>query len=81
MKSALTSKKITLFRKKIKKGGGNLKTQAPKSITWLISVIVAALGVLIYFRIISVPVLAPYSFWLVAGAFTLLALGNILKDL
>lgn len=58
-----------------------MKTQAPKSITWLISVILAVLGVLLYLRIISIPVLAPYSFWLVAGAFTLLALGNILKDL
>jgi hypothetical protein len=58
-----------------------LKTQAPKSITWLISVIVAVLGVLLYLRIISIPVLAPYIFWLVAGAFALLALGNILKNL
>jgi len=58
-----------------------MKTQAPKSITWIVSVVMAALGVLLYLRIISIPVLAPYSFWLVTGAFTLLALGNILKDL
>ena len=58
-----------------------MKTQAPKSITWIISVVLAALGVLLYLRILSVPVLAPYSFWLVAVAFILLALGNILKDL
>ena len=58
-----------------------MKTQAPKSITWLISVILAALGILLYLRIITIPVLAPYDFWLVAVAFILLALGNILKGL
>ena len=58
-----------------------MKTQAPKSIIWLISVILAALGMLLYLRIIRVPVLAPYDFWLVAVAFILLALGNILKGL
>ena len=58
-----------------------MKTQAPKSIVWLISVILAALGILLYLRIISIPVLAPYDFWLVAVAFVLLALGNILKGL
>jgi len=58
-----------------------VKTQAPKSITWLISVILAALGILLYLGIIKIPVLAPYDFWLVAVAFVLLALGNILKGL
>jgi len=58
-----------------------VKTQAPKSITWLISVILAALGILFYLGIIKIPVLAPYDFWLVAVAFVLLALGNILKGL
>jgi len=58
-----------------------MKTQAPKSIIWLISVILAALGILLYLRIITIPVLAPYDFWLVAVAFVLLALGNILKGL
>jgi hypothetical protein len=58
-----------------------VKTQAPKSITWLISVILAVLGILLYLRIITIPVLAPYDFWLVAVAFILLALGNIVKGL
>lgn len=58
-----------------------MKTQAPKSIVWIISVILAALGILLYLRIITIPVLAPYDFWLVAVAFVLLALGNILKGL
>ena len=58
-----------------------MKTQAPKSIIWLISVILAALGILLYLRIITIPVLAPYDFWLVAVAFILLALGNIVKGL
>lgn len=58
-----------------------MKTQAPKSIVLIISVILAALGILLYLRIISIPVLAPYDFWLVAVAFVLLALGNMLKGL
>ena len=58
-----------------------MKTQAPKSITWIISVILAVLGILLYLRIITIPVLAPYDFWLVAVAFILLALGNIVKGL
>lgn len=58
-----------------------MKTQAPKFITWLISLILAALGLLIHLGIITTPVLAPYGFWLVAVAFILLALGNILTGL
>ena len=55
--------------------------RAPKSSTWLVSVILAVLGMLIYLRIIRIPLLAPYDFWLVAAAFILLALGSIIKGL
>jgi endonuclease/exonuclease/phosphatase (EEP) superfamily protein YafD len=58
-----------------------VKIRAPKSSTWLISVILAVLGILLYLGILKIPVLAPYNFWLVAVAFILLALGNILKGL
>jgi len=55
--------------------------RAPKSSTWLISVILAVLGILLYLGIIKIPLLAPYNFWLVAVAFILLALGSIIKGL
>ena len=55
--------------------------RAPKSSTWLISVILAVLGILLYLGIIRIPLLTPYDFWLVAVAFILLALGSILKGL
>jgi hypothetical protein len=58
-----------------------VKIRAPKSSTWIISVILAVLGILLYLGIIKIPALAPYDFWLVAVAFILLALGNILKGL
>jgi hypothetical protein len=58
-----------------------VKIRAPKSSTWIISVILAVLGILLYLGIIKISVLAPYYFWLVAVAFILLALGNILKGL
>jgi len=55
--------------------------RAPKSSTWLISVILAVIGILLYLGIIRIPWLAPYDFWLVAAAFILLALGSIIKGL
>ena len=55
--------------------------RAPKSSTWLISVILAVLGILLYLGIIKIALLAPYDFWLVAVAFILLALGSIIKGL
>lgn len=65
----------------IKKGGRSVKMRAPKSSTWLISVILAVIGILLYLGIIRIPWLAPYDFWLVAAAFILLALGSIIKGL
>ena len=64
-----------------KKGGGSVKMRAPKLSTWLISVILAVLGILLYLGNIRIPLLAPYNFWLVSAAFILLALGSIIKGL
>ena len=55
--------------------------RAPKSTTWLISVIMAGIGILLHLGSIRIPSLAPYNFWLVAAAFILLALGSIIKGL
>ena len=55
--------------------------RAPKLSTWLISIILAVLGILLHLGIIKIPLLAPYNFWLVAVAFILLALGSIIRGL
>ncbi len=55
--------------------------RAPKSSTWLISAILAILGILLYLGIIKIPFLVPYNFWIVAAAFILLAFGSIIKGL
>jgi len=55
--------------------------RAPKSSTWLISVILGVLGILLYLGIIKIPLLVPYNFWIIAAAFILLAFGSIIKGL
>jgi len=55
--------------------------RAPKLSTWIISVILAVLGILLYLGNIRIPLLAPYYFWLVTAAFALLALGSITRGL
>ena len=57
----------------------NLKLSEPKVVTFWISVVLAALGVLASQGMISG--LASYSFWLVVAGFVLLALANLIKDL
>lgn len=54
-----------------------MKLNAPKKITFLIAVIAGVLGIIGHF----VGVLSGASFWLLAGAFVLLALSCFLKGL
>ena len=54
-----------------------MKTNAPKSITLMIAVILAILSILGFF----VPVLGGVSFWLLLAGFVLLLAGNLLKGL
>ncbi len=56
-----------------------MKLNAPKKITWLISLVIGVLGILAYF--VTIPVLSVYAFWLVVVGFVLLALGTFLKGL
>ena len=56
-----------------------MKLNAPKTITWLIAVIVGVVGILATF--VAIPVASGIAFWLVAGAFVLLALATYLKGL
>ena len=56
-----------------------MKFSAPKGITFLIAVILAALGVLASYGTIHLP--SGYAFWLVVVGFVVLALGNLVKGL
>ena len=56
-----------------------MRLSAPTKPVWLIAIILGVLGILGQF--VDVAVITPYSFWLVAIAFVLLALANLLDGL
>ncbi|MCI0496178.1 hypothetical protein L0Z72_14320 [candidate division KSB1 bacterium] len=58
-----------------------MRMNAPKVLTWLISVILGVGGILLKLDVINIVALDKFDFWLVAGGFVLLALGNIFKGL
>lgn len=57
-----------------------MKPRAPKMITWWISLILVAFGILGYTNTIS-GISANLSFWLVVIGFALLAIANLVKGL
>ena len=52
---------------------------APKKVTWLISLVLIALGIVSKF--VAIPVVGTYAFWFVAVGGVLLLLGSLLKGL
>ena len=54
-----------------------MKRSAPTRPVWLISLILAALGVLATF--VAIPVVSANAFWFVVAGYVLLFLGTILK--
>lgn len=56
-----------------------MKLSAPKKLIFLICVIVAVVAIIGSF--VAIPVVSGISFWLMTGAFVLLALANVLKGL
>jgi hypothetical protein len=58
-----------------------MKLSAPKFSTWLISVIIGAIGALQYFRVLHIDALAPYSIHMLVGGFALLILATLFKRL
>jgi hypothetical protein len=58
-----------------------MKLSAPKSATWLVSVIAGTVGVLLHYRIAHFAPLAPYSVFLIVGAWVLLVLATFLSGL
>ncbi|MGE5557806.1 MAG: hypothetical protein ACM3WV_04260 [Bacillota bacterium] len=58
-----------------------MKLSAPKIVVWLIAVIVGLLGICMELGYIKIPALSGYAFTMVAGAFLLLAIANLIKGL
>lgn len=59
-----------------------MRLSAPKMITWLVALVVGAVGILVHVG--SLPILAvPYGlgFWLVVVAFVLLLVATLMKGL
>lgn len=60
---------------------GIMKLSAPKFSTWLAAVILGGVSILQYFRVLSIPALAPYNFYLMAAGFLLLVLAALFRKL
>jgi hypothetical protein len=58
-----------------------MKMSAPKTVTWLIAIIIGGLGILIHQGVVKIAGLSAHSFWLVAIAFVLLAIAALIKGL
>ena len=56
-----------------------MRLSAPKKVVWLIAVILGVLGLIGHFVVL--PVVTPYSFWLVAVGFIILVLATLLEGL
>jgi hypothetical protein len=63
------------------KQGGSMKLSAPKFSTWLIAVIIGAVGALQHFRVLHINELAPYSVHLLLAGFVLLILATLFRKL
>ncbi len=55
-----------------------MKLSAPKQLTFIVALVLAAFGVVAFF---AIPALSGASFWLVVVGFVALALGNLLQGL
>ena len=58
-----------------------MKMNAPKTVTWIIAVVIGVIGILAGLGILSISGITTYAFWMVAAAFVLLALATLLKGL
>jgi hypothetical protein len=58
-----------------------MNLSAPRHVTWWIALIAGGVGVLEHYRVIHLPVVGPYSSFLVSGAWALLILATLLKGL
>ncbi len=56
-----------------------MKLSAPTVIVWWISLILGALGLLLYLKVFSIAVLNPYAIWLIVAGFALLLLATLFR--
>ena len=56
-----------------------MKLNAPKQITWIIALILGALGIL--GTLVEIPIATEYSFWFLAIGWLLLIIATITKGL
>ena len=56
-----------------------MPVHAPAQLTFLISLVLAVLGVLAIF--VTIPFVSMYAFWFVVAAYVVLALGCVLKGM
>ena len=56
-----------------------MANNAPKNLTWLVAVILGALGIIGHFVVI--PVVTPNQYWFVVAGFVILAIATKLKGL
>ncbi len=54
---------------------------APKVVTWIISVILGALGVVVKLGLVAIPFVSGNAFWFVVAGLALLALGSAIPGL
>jgi hypothetical protein len=58
-----------------------MSMSAPKVVTWLISLIIGVVGILIHLNVVTVSFLVGYDFWLVVVGFGLLIIATLFKNL
>ena len=58
-----------------------MKLSAPKHVTWWVALVAGGVGVLETYRVIHLPIVGPFSTFLIAGAWALLILATALKGL
>ena len=56
-----------------------MKLNAPKKLSWLIAIILGAIG--LFGVIVTLPFITAYAFWFVFAGLVLLVLANYLKGL
>lgn len=58
-----------------------MKLSAPKTVVWVISLVIALLGLLSYLGVFTIPGLGGHAFWLMTVAWVILLLATLLKGL
>ena len=58
-----------------------MKLNAPKTITWIICLICAVIGILAALNIVVLPALSAYVLWIVIGGLALLLVATVLPGL